>query len=223
MRAWRAVEAQHVVSTLRLTGNDPEQQELLERILEESKPPIPSEARGLHYLLATPFRYPSHRHGSRFRAAQDPGVLYAASERRTACAEMGYWRWRFACDAGLPGTPAAPQTLFEIGARGALADLREPPLSGFESHWMDPNDYGATQMLGKLAREASLDIVRYRSVRDPETGDCAAVLRPAALRPKRPLRSETWHLTVTGQGAIWQRERERFVFRFTSSRGAPAT
>src|SRR5690349_24755031 len=95
LKAWRAVEAQHVVSTLRLTGNDPEQQDLLERILEESKPALPAAAEGLHYLLATPFRYPPLRSGSRFRAWPDPGVLYAALERRTACAEMGYWRWRF--------------------------------------------------------------------------------------------------------------------------------
>jgi hypothetical protein len=57
--------------------------------------------------------------------------------------------------------------------------------------------------------------LKYRSVRDPEHGTCVAVLRPAALRPKRPLAQETWHLTVTDQGTIWQREKERFVFRFT--------
>ncbi|MBL8217340.1 MAG: hypothetical protein JNK87_41855, partial [Bryobacterales bacterium] len=55
-KAWRAVEAQHIVSTLRLTGNDPAEQDRLERILEESKPPLPPAAAHLHYLLATPFR-----------------------------------------------------------------------------------------------------------------------------------------------------------------------
>jgi hypothetical protein len=215
LKGWRAVEAQHVVSTLRLVNNDPEQQDLLERILEESKPQLPSEAAGLHYLLATPFRYPPRSHGSRFRALTDPGVLYAAAERRTACAEMGYWRWRFAADsAGLHGIPASPQTLFQIGARGSGVDLRDPPFADGDSFWTDPADYSATQAAGRAARSAGLDVLLYRSVRDPKPGTCIAVLSPSALRPKRPLAQETWHLTIAPQAAIWQREGERFVFRF---------
>src|SRR2546430_13202034 len=37
-----------------------EEQASLELVLEESKPPLPPEARRLHYLLATPFRYRPH-------------------------------------------------------------------------------------------------------------------------------------------------------------------
>lgn len=213
LKGWRAVEAQHIVSTLRLTGNDPERQELLERILEESKPPLPPEATGLHYLLATPFRYPPSRHGSRFRAWPDPGVLYAAFERRTACAEMGYWRWRFMMDSdGLREIPASPQTVFQLGARGTVIDLQQLPFSARDALWTDRVDYTATQALGRVAREAEITLILYRSVRDPQSGTCAAVMRPTALRPKRPLSQETWHLTVTQQGSIWQRESERFVF-----------
>jgi hypothetical protein len=215
LKCWRAVEAQHVVSTLRITNNDPEQQDLLERILEESKPPLPSEATGLHYLLATPFRYPPSPYGSRFRAPTDPGVLYAAKERRTACAEMGYWRWRFVKDSdGLREIPASPQTVFQLGAQGSAIDLQQPPLVERSAIWTDPVNYGPTQALGRRAREAEIALVLYRSVRDPEPGVCAAVLRPTALRPKRPLAQETWHLTVTGQGTIWQRDSQRFVFQF---------
>lgn len=215
VKAWRAVEAQHVVSTLRLAGNNPEQQELLERILEESKPPMPPEARGLHYLLATPFRYPPASYGSRFRAWPDPGVLYAGEERRTACAEMGYWRWRFVSDSeGLREIAASPQTVFQIGAKGASIDLQTPPFETRSEWWTAPADYSATQALGRAAREAGIALIRYRSVRDPEPGVCIAVMAPGALRPKRPLAQETWHLTVTRWGAIWQRERESFVFRF---------
>src|SRR5688572_23841553 len=98
-KIWRAVEAQHVVSTLRLTGNDPEAHDLLEGLIEGSKPPLPADTSRLHYLLATPFRYPPRSHGSRFRGTTDPGVLYGGLERRTSCAEMGYWRWRFVADS----------------------------------------------------------------------------------------------------------------------------
>jgi RES domain len=214
-KGWRAVEAQHVVSTLRITNNDPDQQELLERILEESKPPLPSEAAQLHYLLATPFRYPPLPYGSRFRAWPDPGVLYAAFERRTACAEMGYWRWRFLMDSeGIREIPASPQTVFQLGARGPALDLREPPFAKHSHLWTDRVNYGPTQALGRVARQADIAMVLYHSVRDIEHGACIAIMRPSALRPKRPLAQETWHLTITAQGTIWQRESQRFVFRF---------
>jgi hypothetical protein len=209
------VEAQHVVSTLRLTGNDPEQQDLLERILEESKPALPAEAAELHYLLATPFRYPPSSRGSRFRAWPDPGVLYAAFERRTACAEMGYWRWRFVNDSdGLQEIPASPQTVFQLGARGPSVDLQAPPYERRRAVWRHVSDYSGTQAFAREARAAGVALILYGSARDPEAGVCVAVLRPDALRPNRPLAQETWYLTVTADGAIWQRENQRFVFHF---------
>ena len=96
--AWRAVEAQHIASTRRLVDSN-EEQAVLEELLEESKPRMPASTVGLHYLLATPFRYPPWHRGSRFRSPAEPGVFYAAEERRTACAELGYWRWRFVTDS----------------------------------------------------------------------------------------------------------------------------
>ena len=206
---------QHIVSTLRIADNDPEQQDLLERIIEESKPPVPSEALGLHYLLATPFRYPPSSYGSRFRALPDPGVLYAALERRTACAEMGYWRWRFVVDSeGLREISASPQTVFQLGAKGTAIDLQSPPFAKRSALWTDPVDYAATQAFAREARKADVAMILYRSVRDREPGTCVALLRPDALRPKRPLAQETWYLTVTRREVIWQREGRRFVFRF---------
>ena len=95
-RVWRAVEAQHKVSTMRLVDNSLADQAILENILETSKPPVPEKARDKHWLIFTPFRYTPPRPGSRFRAPQDPGVFYGALEQRTACAEIGYWRGLFA-------------------------------------------------------------------------------------------------------------------------------
>ncbi len=217
---WRAVEAQHLVSTLRLTRHDPADQELLELILEEYKPPIPAEALKLHYLLATPFRYPPSPRGSRFRAWPDPGVLHGALSRRTACAEMGYWRWRFVQESeGLRQIEAAAQTLFQASASGDAVDLRQPPLEQEQAAWTAPQDYSATQGFGRLAREAGLDLLLYRSVRDPEPGVCVAVLQPSALKPKRPLAQETWYLTVTAEAALWTRQGQRFQFLFAERRG----
>lgn len=216
LKLWRAVEAQHVVSTLRLVDHDAAAQEVLEQILEDSKPPIPEAARHLDYLLATPFRYPSPRGGSRFRAEDDPGVLYGAGHRRTACAEAGYWRWRFARDsAGLREIAATAQTVFQLGARGRAIDLREPPYVFRRLLWTSATSYTHTQDLARTARSAGVDVIRYESVRDPERGACAAILTPAAIRPPRPLARETWYLTVTQTTALWQRDRERWEFHFT--------
>ena len=57
-----------------------EEQALLERILDDSKPSIPPECRHLHYLLFTPFRYGAlYPRGSRFRRpGLTPGVFYAS-------------------------------------------------------------------------------------------------------------------------------------------------
>ncbi len=218
-KAWRAVEAQHVVSTLRLIPEEAEdpagEQELLERILEEAKPPLAPGTATLHYLLSTPFRYPPSPWPSRFRGPQDPGVLYAAVERRTACAEMGYWRWRFVQDSeGLAELPASPQTLFQIGARGTAVHLDQPPLSAHSAVWTSPDDYSGTQAFGRMARAAGAARIFYESVRDREGGTCVAVLDPAVLRPRRPFVQETWYLTILRAAVVWQRDRERFVFSF---------
>lgn len=206
-KAWRAVEAQHQVSTLRLVDHDPLRQELLERILEQSKPPLPHGTENLHYLLATPFRYPPSQHGSRFRAWPDPGVLYAGRLRQTACAEMGYWRWRFLTDSqGLTEIPASAQTLFQLGAAGLGLRLNADPV------WMHPSNYQQTQALARQARQANLDWIGYHSVRHQPTGYCYAILQPAAIGPRQPLEMETWYLTVTRTTVVWQRERERYVF-----------
>ena len=74
-RCWRLVEAQHRVSTLKLADTLAEQ-EMLEDLIEATKPVIPVECRHLDYLLATPFRYGTYPNGSRCRrAGRTPGVF----------------------------------------------------------------------------------------------------------------------------------------------------
>src|SRR5260370_36813090 len=129
LELWRAVEAQHVVATRALVDSLAEQ-EVLETVLEESKPPVPADAAGYDYLLYTPFRYPPSRHGSRFRSYSDPGPWYGAEAVRTSCAELGYWRWRFGTgSSGLARLDGGAQTIFQAVARGSGIDLRARPFS----------------------------------------------------------------------------------------------
>jgi hypothetical protein len=210
-RLWRAVEAQHIASTLRLVASV-EEQILLERLLDQSKPPLPPEASELHYLLATPFRYSSPI-GSRFRAPAESGIWYGAEAPRTACAELGYWRWRFLIDSdALEILGPSPQTVFRAGIDGRLIDLTEPPFKRARAQWTRPDDYGPTQGFARVARQADIDAICYESVRDPDHGPAAAVLRPACFKPHKPLEQHTWFLTVRRTAVIWQREGQTFEF-----------
>jgi hypothetical protein len=205
-RLWRAVEAQHRVSTLRLVDTLAEQAQL-ESLLEASKPAPPPQAASRHYLLTTPFRYPSmHPGGSRFRAATDPGVFYGADELRTAAAELGYWRWRFLMDSpALDRLMPMPQTLFQVGVAGAALDLSQPPLAVDAPKWTARSDYTSCQQLAASARAAGIALLRYRSVRDPERAMCGAVLTPVAFEGE-PIEEQTWHLSVTRERVQWQRD-----------------
>jgi hypothetical protein len=209
---WRAVEAQHIASTMRLVDDLAEQKQL-EEILEATKPAIPRDAQHLDYLLFTPFRYRTPL-GSRFRAATDPGVFYGADSPRTACAEIGYWRWRFLTDsAGLTHLGPAQQSLFAASVHTKTVDLQRSPYARQAKIWEHPDDYALTQRFGGIAREAGVGLIAYRSVRDPEPGVCGAVLRPDAFRPRKPTAGpQTWFLTVTRDAAIWQRDREGYEF-----------
>lgn len=219
VKSWRAVEAQHVIVTARLVDNEPEQA-LLESLFGEAKPPVPAAATGLHWLLFTPFRYPPLPRGSRFRSAGESGVWYGADERSTACAELGYWRWRFLCASpALDALPAQPQTLFQTQVRGRAIDLRRGRFAEKAARWTDPNDYAHCQALARAARQRGVSLIRYQSVRDLRKGACTAVLDWRAFERKQPLASETWLLEVTRERAVWVAAdplaRERFEYAAT--------
>lgn len=224
---WRAVEAQHQVATMSLVGGDPAAQAVLEDILEGSKPALPESVRGLHWLIATPFRYYPLPGGSRFRSALDPGVLYGAETRATACAEAGYWRLRMWRDSeGLRSRAASlPLTLFQFRASTDRAlDLTCGALARDAAAWTAPSDYSATQALAARARSEAVELIRYASVRHPG-GHCLAVLDPAPFRTPAagsPLALQSWTLHLVPPARItWQREldAERFSFDFADLAG----
>lgn len=198
---WRVVEHQHTTSTRKIVDTLAEQ-DVLEAILEGSKPAYPPDCERLHYLLKTPFRYrPARVRGSRFRRpGARAGVFYASEHIRTALAEMAYYRVKF-----FQASPATPLprneerlTAFTVryhSSRGL--NLMAPPLDRDRRAWTNPNDYSATHALADAAREAKVDAIRYESVRDPEPA-CAnlALLTPRAFAHPAPLTQETWLLYI---------------------------
>jgi hypothetical protein len=176
-QAWRAVEAQHRAATMSLVDSLAEQAQL-EALLDATKPPIPAAALGLHWLLFTPFRYPTSKHGSRFRRPYDPGVFYAAGERGMACAELGYWRWRFLTESpALESIDTLPQTLFKVAERSRAIDVRDTPFSQEEAHFLDKADQ-------PIAKRLLLSCVTCKSTQ-LSTSPCATRPPAAALQCSR--------------------------------------
>jgi hypothetical protein len=196
-KPWRVVEAQHRVPTMRLVDTLDEQR-VLEDLLEASKPPVPEDAQRLHYLLSTLFRYAAPPPaGSRFRGIGDPGVWYGADVVETALAEVAYWRLRFLVDS--PATPdllPVPHTAFRASIGGSAIALMQPPFLRQRRQWEDPASYVATQALARVAREAGVALIRYRSVRDPEHRVAVAVMTPKGFRARDPLEQRTWLIKV---------------------------
>src|SRR5262249_32029932 len=98
---WRVVEAQHLISTLKLVDTLDEQK-LLEELIDRHKParpnpPLPTVPGPgpLLFLLFPPFRYPPLPHGSRFGTRGEPGIWYGSDELRTVFAEKAYYRFIF--------------------------------------------------------------------------------------------------------------------------------
>lgn len=211
---WRMVEAQHTASTMKIVDTDDEQN-LLESLLEDSKPAQPAATKGLDYLLATPFRYyPFLRPGSRFRAVTDSGVCYGAESVRTASAELGYWRWRFLKDAvDLEKLQPVAHTAFSADVKTQVIDLRLPPFNAQAVAWSHPSDYTATQALAQVARTAQVGGIQYASVRDLQPAWCLALLTPHGFaKPKPNPLMQTWWLVVHQDGVNWRRDSASMTF-----------
>lgn len=217
---WRMVEAQHVASTMKLVDS-PTEQDILETLLELSKPALPDGSEALDYLLATPFRYDPLRQGSRFRAVTDPSVFYGAGTVRTACAEIGYARWKFLTEAvDLSKIEPVAHTAFRTAAQTKTVNLQMAPFDRDATKWMHPYDYSATQSFARVARQAGIGAIVYRSVRDREDGWCAALLTPTAFAQKKPYPvMQTWWLAVYPDEVIWRREREVLALPMHSQYG----
>lgn len=213
MQAWRGVEDQHIASTMRLVDTAAEQ-DVLEQLLEGSKPALRTHPPGQHYLLFTPFRY-RPAHPSRFRKAGTLGVWYGAGALQTAAAEVAYWRWRFIMDsAGLVRASLITRhTFFQAQVQGPCVDLMALPWSRHAKAWQHPNDYSATQALAEAAADQGVHWIRYASVRDPG-GVCAVALVPAALSARTPLPESRWHCKATRSSVMMSGPGQHLVWDF---------
>lgn len=216
----RIVESQHRVATLSLVDNLAEQA-LLEDLLEQAKPPLAPGSEGLHYLLATPFRYPPLRHGSRFGRPFEPGIFYGARRLRTLLAEAAYYRFVFWTGMAEPPPSGRLRTQHNVfrarfrGERGVR--LQQPPCAAHEAVLRDPVDYRPAQRLGSALRSARVDAFEFVSARDSERGLNVALFRPDALVSREPLGLSRWLCETTGGQVTFAPEATLALYHFPLS------
>lgn len=210
VEVWRFVEAQHEIATTSLVDNWREQ-ELLEDILEETKPPIPPEAKHLDFLRMTPFRYraakgaTSNDRGSRFRASgASYGVFYGAFDPETAAYETAFYSALFFSESPNMVLPknALSYTAFQskISTRQVLDLTSHPELSKFASSWEAPDDYRDCQRLALEARDKGVEALVFKSVRDPNGRKNIAILTPEVFAASQPIQQQTWTILCNEHG-----------------------
>ena len=196
--AWRAVESQHVTSTRKLVDSDDEQQ-VLEALIDTAKPPWPSGRRfvGLHYLLATPFRYPPLRHGSRFGTRRERGIFYCSETQATVLSEKAYYVLLFLEGTEADITPLVrPLTVFQVRISTKKgADLTRAPFGAYTDRISSAGSYRDSQALGASMREAGITAFRFVSARDPGAGANLGLFEPV-FSTKRPVNAEQWICTA---------------------------
>jgi hypothetical protein len=171
-RLYRIVESQEEIATRSLVGNL-QKQEVLENLLEESKPKRPPGSENLHYLLATPFRYPPLPWGSRFGGAAECGIFYGSKTLATVLAEAAYYRLLFVRDMDPP--PAQAITSYhQVFSAKYCADpgirLQAPAWQAEWEKLAHPADYSFCQQFGRQLRSLGILGLEAPSARAIQAG-----------------------------------------------------
>lgn len=199
---YRIVESQEEIATTELV-DDLSEQDLLENLLEQSKPPLPKGTEGFHYLLATPFRYPPLRYGSRFGHFFERSLLYGGMTVETTLTEAAYYRCLFidGPETPFPDVLRTQHLLFTTGVKtGRGMRLQGPEWQEAHRDLADPQDYRYCQAVGTAMRDSGVVAFQFISARALQTGLCVlpfesanategvnvAVFSPEGLESKTP-------------------------------------
>lgn len=216
-RGVRSVESQSKVATLDLVDTL-EEQRILEEMIEETKgPALP---KGIHYLISTPLcRYPPLLYGSRYGSRNQAGIFYGSEHVETAMAETAFYKLRFVADSdGLSELPPMAMMTFSFEYSTQLAhDTTNAEYDAQRADIDAASDYTHTQAIGRKAREADIDLIRFRSVRDPKGGANLAIFSLGILGPE-PLDKTYWQLKIREDRVdVLERDRSVDPGRYTFS------
>ncbi|MDP2030127.1 MAG: RES family NAD+ phosphorylase [Thiobacillus sp.] len=197
----RLVESQEQVATNQLVSSL-ERQAVLEDLLETTKPRRRKGTESLHYLLATPFRYPPLKHGSRFGTRSEPSLFYGSLDIPTVLAEAAYYRFVFWAGMRTPpvGKLDTQHTLFGAAYQTRTGmQLQQPPFAPYRDVLQHPSDYRASQALGAKMRAAGIEAFTFLSARDQAEGINLALFAPQALAQPNPVSQASWLGELTAE------------------------
>ncbi|KTD02720.1 RES domain protein [Legionella geestiana] len=179
---WRVVEAQHL-STTRFLVDSMEEHDLLEAMIESSKPAIEPSS---DYLIYTPFRYPPLDYGSRFGSAFEPSLWYGSLALKTAFAEVSWYRRLFLAQTSAElGYVETLLTAFQTRLETESGiHLSEPPFHEHREVISAPHTYATSQTLGSAMREAGVEVFSYYSARSEEPAINIAAFTSQVFRRK---------------------------------------
>jgi len=194
----RMVESQESIATNEIVDTL-EEQALLEALLEKSKPNLPKATLGLHYLLATPFRYPPLNWGSRFGVRNERGIFYGSLETRTLLHEVAYYTFVFlnGLHSPLPYPLKSRHTQFSVVLQADRAVLlNNPKFDDIQPRLRHLSDYTFTQRLGTHMRALGVQAFLFYSARDPDNGLNAGVFDPSCFTGQEPRGEREWFCQI---------------------------
>jgi len=183
----RLVENQEQKVTVPLV-DDFDEHEVLEGLLEASKPSLADGTGRFDYLLRAPWRYPPLPWGSRFGRRYEPGIFYGSLSETALFAEVAYYRLVFleGMETPFADRVISQHTRFEARYQTEHGRrLEAPPFARHEAVLRHPAEYGPCQALGTVLRGAGTAAFTYLSARAPGRECNIALLRPDALRSRR--------------------------------------
>ena len=198
-RLYRIIESQEEVATRSLVDSL-QKQEVLENLLEQSKPPRLPGSEDLHYLLATPFRYPPLPWGSRFGGTAESGIFYGSKTIATVLCEAAYYRLLFLNDMVVPPAKAVTSYHQVFSAKYRASPGVRLQSGQWHPYWLQlthPSEYAFCQQLGAQLRECGIHGIESPSARAltarisplPESGGegiNVALFDPQALLRRPP-------------------------------------
>lgn len=206
LKPWRVVEAQHILSARDLVDSR-EEHDILEALIEQSKPKIQTQK---DYLIYTPFRYPPLQYGSRFGSRFEPSLWYGSIELKTALAEVAYYIKKFHLDSEANFSYiSTTHTAFNVYIDTAQGvDLRLPPFKDYEAAITHPHSYQESQLLGQEMRQSQIKAFLYTSARCPERLANFAAFEPSVFKPIKQQYSfnqQTWQCMANKESVEFSR------------------
>ena len=203
---FRIIESQEQAATSQLV-NRLDELELLNELIDGTKPAVPNSKKKPHYLVLTPFRYPPLKHGSRFGKKIEPSLFYGSLEIQTVLAEAAYYRFLFW--SGMMVTPKQPfitqHSIFSVlYSIKAGVKLQNKPFSKHSKLLTAASTYKETQLLGSIMRNACIEGFQFTSARDTNNGVNVALFKPTAFEKNKPneLTSRQELICETGEGGV---------------------